>query len=716
MRKSFHVLPVAFAVQMVLNPALAQDSQPTEQEQAEQNLERITVTGSRIVESFDEVPASITIIDRDTIEANLRVSSELQSLLALAVPGMAPSTGSSSNFGQTLRGRNMLIMIDGVPQDTPLRNGALGIRTLDPASIERIEVLNGATSVWGNGAAGGVINYITKKPSGQGSTVSLTQAVKSSLVKTDDSLGYRTVVSVDGSEGALGFVATLAQEKYGVQRDAEGDILGLQYGLSDSVQRDAFFKLSYDLSDSQYLQLTYNYYDSDQDAAYKDVPGNIDLGEKTYAVPLDEGDVQLGAPQGPEGNYNVMAKYHNDALFTNTSLTVDAYQQKIDNVFFWSPTLGNPDAGYDGGQSAILSEKQGFRSVFTSDVNIGGIYATFIYGLDLLNDVTSQPLLDGRIWVPEMDMSSKAGFLQTKWELAQDWTLKAGVRREDISVTVDDYETLRLCRDATTCSTPMQVSGGDMDYAATTYNVGLRYRYSDAFSPFASYSEGYEVPDLGLLLRTATVSDLGLIENEASIIKNYEVGFSSQLNNLFFTGALYRSTSDLGTRSVYDPESGIYRPARAPQKIWGFEATAEYTLNDQWSLQAAYGYTEGKDTQNDTYLGARQISAPKLTSAVNYSPSQDLDVNLNWLHVFSRDRFDANDQGFYSGDQGPIDSYDVVNLSVRYQLNNWELFGGIENLFNADYFPARSQALRYGTGYSVKGVGATVSLGATYRF
>lgn len=221
MRKSFHVLPVAFAVQMVLNPALAQDSQPTAQEQAEQNLERLTVTGSRIVESFDEVPTSITIIDRDTIEANLRVSSELQSLLALAVPGMAPSTGSSSNFGQTLRGRNMLIMIDGVPQDTPLRNGALGIRTLDPASIERIEVLNGATSVWGNGAAGGVINYITKKPSGQGSTVSLTQAVKSSLVKTDDSLGYRTVVSVDGSEGALGFVATLAQEKYGVQRDGQ---------------------------------------------------------------------------------------------------------------------------------------------------------------------------------------------------------------------------------------------------------------------------------------------------------------------------------------------------------------------------------------------------------------------------------------------------------------------------------------------------------------
>lgn len=715
MHKSLYLLPVAVAVQLALNTALAQETQDDTKTTA-QNLERITVTGSRILESFDEVPASITIIDRDTIEANLHVTSELQSLLALAVPGMAPSTGSSSNFGQTLRGRNMLIMIDGVPQDTPLRNGALGIRTLDPASIERIEVLNGATSVWGNGAAGGVINYITKKPVDQGTMVSLTQALKTNLVKTQDTLGYRTVISVNGSEGNLGFVATLAQEKYGVQRDAEGDILGLQYGLSDSKQRDAFFKLNYDVADGQYLQLTYNYYDSDQDARYKDVPGNIDLGEKTYAVPLDENDVQLGAPQGPEGNYNVMAKYHHDALFANTSLNVDVYQQKIDNVFFWSPSLSNPDEGYAGGQSAILSEKQGFRSVLTSDFDIGGIYTTFIYGLDLLNDVTSQPLLDGRTWVPEMDMSSKAGFLQTKWELAQDWTLKAGVRREDISVQVDDYETLRLCRNATTCSTPMQVSGGDMDYAATTYNLGLRYRYTDAFSPYASYSEGYEVPDLGLLLRTATVNDLSLIENEASIIKNYEVGFSSDLDNLFFTVALYRSTSDLGTRNTYDPETGIYRPVRAPQKIWGFEATADYTLNNHWSVQAAYGYTEGKDTLNDVYLGARQISAPKLTSAVNYTPSQDINVTLNWLHVFSRDRFEPNEQGFYSGDQGPIDSYDVINLAASYQWGSWEFFGGIENLLNADYFPARSQALRYGTGYSVKGVGASLSLGATYQF
>ncbi|WP_350604419.1 TonB-dependent receptor plug domain-containing protein, partial [Pseudoalteromonas sp. SMN1298-MNA-CIBAN-0114] len=61
-----------------------------------------------------------------------------------------------------------LVMIDGVPQSTPLRNGSLGIKTLDASAIARIEVIKGATSIYGNGAAGGIINYITKKAKSDG--------------------------------------------------------------------------------------------------------------------------------------------------------------------------------------------------------------------------------------------------------------------------------------------------------------------------------------------------------------------------------------------------------------------------------------------------------------------------------------------------------------------------------------------------------------------
>lgn len=67
------------------------------------------------------------------------------------------------NTGQTLRGRQVLVLIDGIPQSTPLRNGARDLRVIDPSVIERIEVIKGASSIYGNGADGGIINYITRK-------------------------------------------------------------------------------------------------------------------------------------------------------------------------------------------------------------------------------------------------------------------------------------------------------------------------------------------------------------------------------------------------------------------------------------------------------------------------------------------------------------------------------------------------------------------------
>jgi len=158
----------------------------------EEQMERVVVSGSRIFESIDEVPASITIINQKQIEEHLKVNPELQSLLAQMVPGLAPDTGSSSNTGQSLRGRAPLVMIDGVPQSTPLRNGSLGVKTLDPSAISRIEVIKGATSIYGNGASGGIINYITKQARTDGKAEGeISLSSRFSAVKLEESAGAR---------------------------------------------------------------------------------------------------------------------------------------------------------------------------------------------------------------------------------------------------------------------------------------------------------------------------------------------------------------------------------------------------------------------------------------------------------------------------------------------------------------------------------------------
>ena len=104
--------------------------------------------------------------------------------------------------------------------------------------------------------------------------------------------------------------------------------------------------------------------------------------------------------------------------------------------------------------------------------------------------------VDGRVWAPEMEMESIAGFPQTKWVINNDIIVKAGVRKESIDLTVDDYNTLKLCCSATQCSVPLSVKGDTIDYDATI-NIGVKYNLSDAFSPFANYSQGSDISDIG---------------------------------------------------------------------------------------------------------------------------------------------------------------------------------------------------------------------------
>ncbi|WP_057832952.1 TonB-dependent receptor [Colwellia sp. TT2012] len=691
-----------------------------QQKSSEQDIERIIVTGSRIAESIDEVPASITIITQKQIAQQLKVSSEIQSLLAYLVPGMAPSTGTSSNSGQTLRGRAPLVMIDGVPQSTPLRNGSLGIRTLDVSVIERIEVIKGATSIYGNGAAGGIINYITKKANSD-KALSGHASISSrfSAVKTDDSIGQRYEGGINGEINNFNYVFNASYEENGLQRDADGDILGLKYGLSDAVMQDYFAKVGYHFDDEKSLQFTYNFYQSKQDVALIDQVGNANTGEKTQAIAVPAGKSVLGVPQGPS-NHNVMLKYVDDEIFAQTGLMVDLYRQEVENIFFYSPTLANPDAGYSGGQSLIRSEKKGLRLTFNTRVDFSlangdSVETTFIYGIDALNDVTSQPMVDGRIWVPEMDMESLAGFLQTKLIYNDDLVIKFGVRQEDIDLTVNDYSTLKLCKNVDQCSVPVNVIGDTLNYKATTYNIGVKYNALPLFSPFISYSQGADISDTGRLLRTATVTDIALIRTEASIIDNYELGFSSDLEQVHFEFATYFSTSELGTTNKFDEKTGVHMPVRAPQEIYGYEALINYEINDAWAVNATYSWVEGKNTEDDVFLGAKQISPPKATVNLNWQPSNTISLALNYLYVGDRKRFEPVD-GKYVGDQGPIDSYQIVNVSGSYDFaQDWSTFIGVENLFNQDYYPTKSQGYTY-NGYNIKGLGTTVNIGVNYQF
>ena len=149
--------------------------------------------------------------------------------------------------------------------------------------------------------------------------------------------------------------------------------------------------------------------------------------------------------------------------------------------------------------------------------------------------------------------------------------------------------------------------------------------------------------------------------------------------------------------------------------IYGYEVLAMYNMSDEVDITATYAWVEGKDTANDIYLGAQQISAPKGTINVNWRPLDNTHLSLTYLYVGDRKKF-SPENGVYVGTNGPVDSYHIFNVSGNYVINrDWSAFIGVENLFNQDYYPSKSQAYTY-SGYNVKGLGTTVNLGASYQF
>ncbi|NJX17480.1 TonB-dependent receptor, partial [Tamlana crocina] len=106
-----------------------------------------------------------------------------------------------------------------------------------------------------------------------------------------------------------------------------------------------------------------------------------------------------------------------------------------------------------------------------------------------------QHLVDGRLWVPEVDMKNFAPYAQLK-TLYRDFVLKAGIRFENINIEIPDYTTIYILPNGGTPQGNVPVEGGELKYDATTFNAGLRYNRWDIFKPFVSFSQSFSIADL----------------------------------------------------------------------------------------------------------------------------------------------------------------------------------------------------------------------------
>jgi len=693
------------------------------------NLDEVVVSASRNSEFLSEIPASVTVVGIEQLESFSKATSNVNEILEFTVPGLATSSGTFSNWGQTLRGRSLLVMVDGIPQSTPLRNGLLGMKSVNPNDISRVEVIKGATSIFGNGGNGGFINYITKNPDASKPIEGTTNLWgTTNAAESEDALGWGVYQSLKGNLKKFSYYLSGSLEQTGNKYDADGVPLLPTYGTDNTKIYSTFAKVTYPLSGNQKITLNGNLYKSAQDSPFIPQLGSVTVLD-------EEGNYILEPGIGVEGNItgqeptgttliNGRVKYDLNGIFSGTTdFGTDVYYQKAKNVFFYS------NAFEGGGQSVINAEKYGIRPNFHTQFTPGGKAGiSLTYGLDILRDQTNQGLLDGRLWVPNTEMKSWAPYLQATLKYNNEWVVKSGLRYDDMRIDIADYNTLPYSpREDGVFNPSVAVNGGTLKFDNTAYNIGIRYIRHNTFIPYVSYSQGFSIADLGSVLRSAVAEDINDINLKPAVTNNYEFGFLSKFKNVRFEAVGYYSTSNLGTGVVFNEDTNSFVPSEQPQNIYGGEVAVDVvTLTGKLLAGTSYTYVEGlksglTDKNDLSYLGGDVIAAPKLTAYVTWYPADKWSTTLRIIHMSDRDRFkpflNDNDEWAYRHTEFPVEGYTLLNFLASFDVRaDMRLSLSVNNLLNEYYLPARSQwaaPLRTFTGV---GEGANARIGLTYNF
>lgn len=676
------------------------------------DLDDIVVSASttRMPSSHAALPNTITVITREDLDRQLAITQDLSQILANLVPAFAPSRQKLTSFGESLRGRQPLYMVDGVPQSTPLRDGSRDAHTIDPAMIERIEILHGANALQGLGASGGVINIITKRaPKADGFYQEVSLGGSVAMPRQKDDAGWRGSWLGGAREGDFDFVGGASISSEGLYYDGEGRAIGVdttQGELMDSESYDLFAKAGWNLSESARLQLTANRYRLDGHGGYVLVPGNVANGETATSV--------RGTPEGdaPSNEVDSLALDFSHGAFLGGQLQAQLFWMDFEALFGGGrfATFQDEDGTLIFDQSQNASEKTGAKLGWTRR-ELFGLPLAATFGLDALRDETEQSLAQtGRLWVPSTVYRSLSPFVQAEWWFGSKVMLTGGLRHERGELDVADYTTLPFygSRD---------VQGGTVDMRETLPNLGAVWYLTSALNVYASYAEGYTVADVGRVLRAVNTDGQrveDLVDLSPVIADNREIGLDYDNGRWLGHLAYYQSESDLGSLLVYDAANNVYNVQRQPTDIEGIEANVSVRIGERSRIGAAYAYTRGEydrnlDGDTDTDLEGINISPDRLTAHWEQDWTPALSTRLQASHSFDRD-FDR------AGAQvASFDGYTTLDLHARLATEAGNFSLGLENLLDRHYISYFSQTTPANDTYNA-GRGRVLSLSWSRRF
>ncbi len=724
----------------VLNPCLLAMLAPTAWAEEQKNDDQLVVSASRSHRSVAEMAQTTWVIEGQEIEQQVQGGKEIKDVLSQLIPGMDVSSQGRTNYGMNLRGRSMMVMIDGVRLNSS-RSDSRQLDSIDPFNISHIEVISGATSLYGGGSTGGLVNIVTKKGQEE-KQVELQLGGKTGFNSSSDHDENVAAAVSGGTDKAFGRLS-VSYQRYGGWYDGKGDevlIDNTQTGLQYSDRIDLMGTGTINIDDHQQLQLTTQYFNSESDGKH-----GLYLGQNFSAVTgngqaYNSGNLDSDRIPGTE-RHLINLQYSNTD-FWGQDLVAQVYYRDESLTFYPFPTLS-------GGKVTSIGASQQKTDFYGGKLTLNSKpidSLTLTYGFDADHEsfnanqqffnlalaqqsggMTLQNAYNvGRY--PSYTTTNLAPFMQASYDIDPMFTLSGGVRYQYTENKVDDFvgyaQQQGIANGLATSADA--VPGGKTDYNNALFNAGLLAHLTERQQTWFNFSQGFEIPDLAKYYGSGTYKLVnGHYQLQKSVnvndskldgikVDSYELGWRYNGDNLRTQLAAYYSLSDK-TITINKTDMTISMNTDK-RRIYGMEGAVDYFFDDsEWSTGATFNLIKSETKTDGKWekLTVDTASPSKATAYVNWAPG-------DWtVRVQSQQTFDVSDS------QGrKLDGYNTIDVLSSYVLPVGKVSFSVENLLDKDYTTVWGQRApilyspTYGAPelYSYKGRGRTFGLNYSVLF
>lgn len=598
-------------------------------QELENQLKEVVISDSKFALAKEKSGKVIVKITADELakKPGQSIASILSRVVGVEINGNQSSGGK--NLGTYIRGgRNhqTLIIIDGVPvTDASGVNLEYDLRYISAEQVESIEVMKGAAStLYGSGAATGVINITLKKASKKELTGNSYFSLGTQT--TADNVNYQPQdfnqgISMNGTIGKVDYLAMLNSVEVKGISEAQG--IGFEPDQFSKIT--ALLKIGFKPN----TKLSFNFFTN-----FDKIKNNYD-GFYDNLTSADT-PINIAKTQQFRFGFSPKYKYNKGELVLNSGFSIN--ERSYTSLNTWTNSIDN--LSYNSKMVNIdIFNKYNFSNRFFM---ILGSQFQF-------NQMDSQSELISK-------NNAKSNWFDTYITAIYNsnfgLNITAGARYDKHSI-YNNYSVYNL------------------NPSFSLSNIGLKL--------ISSYSTAYITPSLYQLF--SPYGNLALTPEKNNTI---ELGFEKDLVNkkIQFNSVCFYREENNSIGFYTDPVTfaSNYVNIEGAYNAKGFETMLSIVATNKLKFNANYTFTDMEEPLK------RLIPKHKTNFSIDYDYSEMASFNLSYQYVNQRkDAF--FDGGTYETTPVQLDSYQLVNAIGNFKIikNRFNLFISVNNIFNANF-------------------------------